>query len=93
MVPHSEKSCFHHVRCRCHHADYRSVDGGGVMKCPICNSKMRVTDSRDGYKVTRKRECPDCLTRFETIEVVVMDRLPKYLRHKAYEAMKGEVIK
>ena len=44
------------------------------MKCPACSCRdTRVLDSRpveDGSSIRRRRECPVCLKRFTTYEVV-----------------------
>lgn len=44
------------------------------MKCPACNyPDSRVLDSRpvqDGSSIKRRRECPSCLKRFTTYEVI-----------------------
>lgn len=44
------------------------------MKCPACNyPDSRVLDSRpvqDGSSIKRRRECPNCLKRFTTYEVI-----------------------
>lgn len=44
------------------------------MKCPVCNHQdSRVLDSRpspDGISIKRRRECPVCLKRFTTYEVI-----------------------
>lgn len=44
------------------------------MKCPVCNyPDSRVLDSRpvqDGSSIKRRRECPKCLKRFTTYEVI-----------------------
>ena len=44
------------------------------MECPDCSSKLRTTDTRpDGSVVRRKRQCPNCGTRIETIELATTD--------------------
>ena len=53
------------------------------MNCPICNSKTVVIDSRNhkkGWK--RRRECTECMTRFNTFEGLDVRSLPEYLRFK-----------
>jgi transcriptional regulator NrdR family protein len=55
------------------------------MKCPICGGKARCYDPRYNsktYSTNRRRECVDCLTRFKTVETIVFDSLPDYLREK-----------
>jgi transcriptional regulator NrdR family protein len=56
------------------------------MKCPICKStKVYVTDSRkiqDGWTTQRRKECADCLTRFNTRETIVRESIPKHLLSK-----------
>ncbi len=50
------------------------------MRCPICGSRTKVLDVREKRdKVKRRRECPDCLTRFTTEEKLVIDSLDEYL--------------
>lgn len=47
------------------------VLGGDCMKCPICEGKTRVRDTRlreNGFK--RYRECLNCHVRFVTYEKV-----------------------
>lgn len=46
------------------------------MKCPICGGKTKVIDSR---KNQRRRECINCLTRFNTTEKIIMSSLDKHL--------------
>ena len=49
-----------------------------VMKCPYCHSfETKVLDTRsqkDGQSTRRRRECEDCLTRFTTLETIVVHR-------------------
>lgn len=50
------------------------------MKCPICQSETKVIDSRDkliGFY--RRRECIECLTRFSTYELVLINSIDKHL--------------
>jgi transcriptional regulator NrdR family protein len=50
------------------------------MRCPICGSRTKVFNVREKKnKVHRRRECPDCLTRFTTEEKLVIDSLDEYL--------------
>lgn len=50
------------------------------MRCPICGGRTKVLDVREKRdKVKRRRECPDCLTRFTTEEKLVIDSLDEYL--------------
>lgn len=49
------------------------------MKCPLCKVKLYILDTRAcDNDVTRRRECPECLTRFETTETIT--RIPTYMR-------------
>jgi transcriptional regulator NrdR family protein len=53
------------------------------MKCPICNSPTKVLNSRPREKgVRRIRECVECLTRFSTMENLLIESLDKHLRKK-----------
>jgi transcriptional regulator NrdR family protein len=53
------------------------------MKCPICQSETKVIDSRPQKKgVWRRRECVNCLTRFNTMENLLFQSLDKHLRDK-----------
>lgn len=54
------------------------------MKCPVCGSKdITVIDSRkDNNSIKRRRECQECLTRFNTTEKILLSSLPKYLIEK-----------
>jgi len=49
------------------------------MKCPKCGfDDVKVIDSRnsrEGYSVRRRRECPDCAHRFTTLENIVPTEL------------------
>ncbi|ACD47101.1 hypothetical protein [Geobacillus phage GBSV1] len=50
------------------------------MRCPICGGRTKVLDVREKRdKVKRRRECSDCLTRFNTEEKLVIDSLDEYL--------------
>ncbi len=46
------------------------------MNCPFCqNSESKVVDSRagdDGRVIRRRRECPECKTRFSTVETAAL---------------------
>lgn len=51
------------------------------MKCPLCRSKTKVTDSRErGYTVMRKRVCPVCEYGFFTTEILRDEEMP--VEHK-----------
>ncbi|HHY72685.1 MAG TPA: hypothetical protein GX497_05585 [Bacillus bacterium] len=51
------------------------------MKCPICNGKTKVLNSRvNGKGIRRYRECLECLTRFHTNETIDIHSLDPYLR-------------
>lgn len=53
------------------------------MRCPICHVKMKVIDSRDHGKYKhRRRECPECLTRFNTKETINFNSMDEYVRRK-----------
>ncbi|WP_456236255.1 NrdR family transcriptional regulator [Amphibacillus xylanus] len=54
------------------------------MKCPVCNNKTRITNSRSvaNTRTRRMRECVDCLTRFKTIEIMEYTSLPDYILSK-----------
>ena len=55
------------------------------MKCPVCGSlQVHIVDSR-GYdtEVRRRRECLDCLTRFNTIEIPLEEH--KQLKNRSTE--------
>lgn len=42
------------------------------LACPHCGVKMEVKDSRPrGAAIYRRRECPSCLNRVTTVEMVV----------------------
>ncbi|WP_412674457.1 hypothetical protein [Aeribacillus composti] len=52
------------------------------MRCPICGCRTKVLEARTRKKqnkVHRRRECPDCLTRFTTEEKLVINSLDQYL--------------
>jgi len=50
------------------------------MKCPICQSKTKVIDSRSTSKgIRRRRECVECLTRFSTYEIILINSIDKHL--------------
>lgn len=53
------------------------------MKCPICQSETKVTDSRNTSKgIRRRRECVECLTRFSTYETLLVNSMDKHLQDK-----------
>jgi transcriptional repressor NrdR len=54
------------------------------MKCPLCGStELKVIDSRvKANGIKRRRECQDCLTRFNTFERVIYNSLPEYLKNR-----------
>jgi len=58
------------------------------MLCPVCNKKMSVNTSTEGHKVYRSQKCLECGQHFKTIEVIIVDALPKHLQHKVYESMR-----
>ncbi|WP_432759393.1 hypothetical protein [Bacillus methanolicus] len=56
------------------------------MKCPICAAQTKVVDSRPKKdRVWRRRECVKCLTRFSTLENLLVKSLDKYLKEKLLE--------
>lgn len=60
------------------------------MRCPICGGRTRVLDVREKRKmVKRRRECLDCLTRFNTEEKLIFDSLDRY--HIRHLIQKGDV--
>ncbi|MDX8367836.1 hypothetical protein [Cytobacillus sp. IB215665] len=60
------------------------------MKCPICESKSQVLDSRPEKKgIRRNRECKECLTRFTTHETLVIRSMDKHLIQKYHEKEEG----
>lgn len=52
------------------------------VKCPVCESKTNIIDSRETpyFTVFRTHECPTCLTRFKTDEKIMFQTLPKYIK-------------
>lgn len=51
------------------------------MKCPICEGKTKVINSRGRVELVRRlRECKECLTRFTTYEKIEIESIPKYIR-------------
>lgn len=53
------------------------------MNCPICGERTKVIDSRFiKNRVTRTRECPECMTRFRTFEGMDFNSIPEYLKDK-----------
>ena len=53
------------------------------MNCPICNHKTIVIDSRlQINKIKRRRECTECMTRFNTYEELDYNSLPAYVRYR-----------
>jgi transcriptional regulator NrdR family protein len=54
------------------------------MRCPVCKGKTHVINSRvkKNNIVKRRRECEDCLTRFDTLEKLVFESIGEYyIRH------------
>lgn len=51
------------------------------MTCPICGEKTRVVDVR---KNRRRRECLNCLSRFNTEETLLIDSLDPYVLKNSY---------
>lgn len=50
------------------------------MRCPFCQSVTRVIDSREHEKgIRRRRECPECLSRFPTYETITFTEMDKHL--------------
>ncbi|WP_033016772.1 hypothetical protein [Geobacillus stearothermophilus] len=55
------------------------------MRCPICGGRTKVLDVREKRdKVKRRRECSDCLTRFNTEEKLVVKSLDEYLIRRSH---------
>lgn len=53
------------------------------MKCPLCKVNTRVINSRTKEDVVaRRRECPECLSRFTTSETIDQSSITEYLRKK-----------
>ncbi len=66
------------------------------MKCPFCGCEdTKVIDSRPSdEKKRRRRECPQCLKRFTTYEVVEKPTLMVYKKDGSFEPFdKGKLIK
>lgn len=60
------------------------------MKCPLCQSETKVIDSRpNSAGVIRRRECPECLTRFSTHETIQINSLDNFLQKQ----MNPDVLK
>ncbi len=56
------------------------------MRCPVCGGKTKVVDVRErGKELKRRRECLDCLVRFNTKEVVLWKSIPEYVLKKMQE--------
>ena len=56
------------------------------MNCPVCGSKTTVMGSRiKGKRMNRRRECTECLTRFNTFEGIDVLSIPEHLRNRVYE--------
>lgn len=56
------------------------------MNCPICNGKTKIIDVRHVRHTTRRRrECVECLTRFNTYETIERKSLLPYVRKKLDE--------
>lgn len=48
------------------------------MKCPVCDEKTKVVDSREkGWRTKRKRICKKCGHSFFTVELLRDEREPK----------------
>jgi transcriptional regulator NrdR family protein len=53
------------------------------MRCPICNGETKVVGGRqlkDVNRVERRRECKDCLNKFNTTEGLVLKSLDPHLQ-------------
>ena len=50
----------------------------------MCRNRARVLGTRTsiGFDIWRTRECPECLTRFKTIEVIDRKGISDYIRLK-----------
>lgn len=63
------------------------------MKCPLCQSETKVINSRPTQTgITRRRECPTCLTRFRTKETLVIESMDKHLQELYFAKNGGEKI-
>lgn len=50
------------------------------MRCPICQSKTKVLNTRDTSRGTyRRRECLECLSRFSTQEIILINSIDRHL--------------
>ena len=64
------------------------------MKCPSCGSlQVHIVDSR-GYdtQVRRRRECLDCLTRFNTIEIHLEEHKILKQREHNLRTLKSQLL-
>lgn len=63
------------------------------MKCPFClHSKTKVIDRNErarGMEVKRRRECPKCLSRWNTMEIIEFDSI---IDHYAWRKIGGMLI-
>lgn len=56
------------------------------MKCPLCESKTKVSDSRMAKKDrVRTHLCPNCLTSFKTVERIDYGSLDRYVLDRLHE--------
>lgn len=60
------------------------------MKCPVCDGRLEVTDTRStDAVVTRKRECIECLTQFNTTEKINYQQLSRYVLNLIHDKVEG----
>lgn len=53
------------------------------MTCPLCNKETQVIHTKKmENRIKRRRECPSCLTRFNTYEGLDITSIPEYLRER-----------
>jgi len=53
------------------------------MNCPECGNSTHVNETRKKKGgVWRRRECPECLTRFSTFENIIRTTVDKYSINK-----------
>lgn len=67
------------------------------MECILCGSQTKVMGNAFRVKfenggVKRRRECKECLTRFETTEKVNYEKLDRYTLNKLHEKVERRAI-
>jgi transcriptional regulator NrdR family protein len=64
------------------------------MKCPICEHETKVINSRPASSgTTRRRECPECLTRFSTRESIEINSLENFLQKQISQGFTEKGLK